>query len=284
MLGVARPLDVVETDPLRGLLAQLRHPEATPKLALAAAILLLSRRGKRVTSSLASQFHTSLRAGEFNAAFPAETGDGAQVLTELWLSDFGRLVFSAAVSDLGRLLDDPTCVQVTLILNDSKEARSNARFEASWRQWLRAWNLLQQLPDARLVTSVSGAESVAPPAPAKVSEAPQPPAPLSLEARLAEVSEVSDEAARVALVDLLNRLPALQAPSVPLELRAPTAELDVDLEFGWRALKVAGYFENERAAAEALTAKGWVLFQIERGLVVDELEAAIRAAWQREGS
>jgi hypothetical protein len=78
--------------------------------------------------------------------------------------------------------------------------------------------------------------------------------------------------------EVLLRHTTLEPPSVPLELRTLDIGLDADLEFGWASYKIAGYFETERAAADALVAAGWTMFQIERGIVAAELEVAILAA------
>lgn len=277
-LGAAAALDVVDFDPLRGLVAHLAEPQATLKLAVAAALLLLNR-GKRLPTERARTLHDSLRSGFAEATLPADASEGSCVATDLALGDYGRLVVSCEKGDLGRLLEAPGAVTVTLQLSDAFESRKSGRFEASWRQWLRAWNLLQQLPNARLVTT----------RPAFDEEADQPPGaePARQQAvvptgggerRLAEADEIGDEKARTAVKEVLLRHTTLEPPSVPLELRTLDIGLDADLEFGWASYKIAGYFETERAAADALVAAGWTMFQIERGIVAAELEVAILAA------
>jgi DEAD/DEAH box helicase domain-containing protein len=262
-LGAQRGLDVVDADPLRGLVSHLCDPEATRKLAVFAATVLLARRGTRVAP---------------------EGGQAAMVSAELALGDGAQLLLSAPANDLGRLMEVPSAVQVSLELDDSQQARSSARFEAPWRQWLRAWNLLQHLPNARLVTSSPRAisedalEPLVPSVAVPISVRPG----MSAERRILEAEQIADESARSAVIAVLNRLPTLPSPSVPLELRTPLACVDADLEFGWLALRIAGHFESERSAADALRADGWTLFQLERGLTAEELEIALRDARSRQ--
>jgi len=280
-LSAAPALNVVDADPLRGLVAHLSDPSATSKLAIAAVLLLL-KRGKSVPTEVAASLHAALRSGVEGAALPTAPTAGSCAATELTLGDDGRLFVSAEVADLGKLLDVPSAVTVTLQLNDSAEARSNARFEAGWRQWLRAWNLLQHLPGAQLATTrLAVEEDILRPEPV-THRRPGP--ERGLDARLVEAQEIQDETARASVTEVLKRIPQLNSLAVPLELRSVEGVVDVDLEFGWRDLRVAAYFETERSAADALRAAGWTLFQIERGIGVDELQAALANALERTGS
>jgi DEAD/DEAH box helicase domain-containing protein len=248
-LDAGPALDIVDADPLRALISHLENPLLLTKLAAGAAGLLLHKRGRR---------------------------EGSRVAAELLLGDYGRLSLSVEAADLGKLLESPGAVTATLSLDDSRESRTSGRFETSWRQWLRAWNLLQHLPKARLVTTSGGAEEpeVASVPPRVTSAAASTPA--DSEQRLKEADEITDETARLAVREILLRHPELPVPAVPLELRTLGIGLEADLEFGWIERKVAGYFETERAAAEELRTRGWTVLQIERGITVDELELAVR--------
>jgi hypothetical protein len=120
-------LDIVDADPLRALTSHLENPLLLTKLAAGAAGLLLHKRGRR---------------------------EGSTVAAELLLGDYGKLLLSVEAADLGKLLESPGAVTATLSLDDSRESRASGRFEASWRQWLRAWNLLQHgLPMASVLFS-----------------------------------------------------------------------------------------------------------------------------------
>jgi hypothetical protein len=279
-LGAASVLDVIDADPLRGLIAHLAQPQATMKLAVGAALLLLNR-GKRTPTEQANSVHALLRSGGTEAVLPSDAGEGSCVATDLALGDYGRLVVSAERKELGGLLASPASVMLTLQLNDSLESRKSARFEASWRQWLRAWNLLQLLPNARLVTTrPTFDEALDRQEPTRDRAGVRA---VGNEQRFAEAQEIGDERARAAVIEVLLRHSALAPPSVPLELRTLGIGVDADLEFGWSKFRVAGYFEPERAAAETLQAAGWTIFQIERGVAASELEDAILAAVKKAG-
>jgi hypothetical protein len=167
-------------------------------------------------------------------------------------------------------------LRVTVRLEDDAKTRKLATFEASWRIWLRAWNLLQALPGARLVTQV-GTTTVDEATHADVVAPPVPPSVVSedTDRRFAVIIEILDEGAREAVRELLRRHPDLPAPSVPLELRREAGVDHADLELGWRDRKVAAYFDGDRAAADALATAGWTVLSVERKLSVDDLEAAL---------
>jgi hypothetical protein len=62
---------------------------------------------------------------------------------------------------------------------------------------------------------------------------------------------------------------------VPYELMG-TSGAEGQVEVGWRAERVAIYYDDERQAAHRLEEKGWKIFKAEASLSVEELAAALK--------
>lgn len=270
-------LRILDADPLRGLVAYLEAPARFAELAPVAAVVLLSQVGKRQPADRAATAHETWRRSVAAADLPLIASEGDTATTSLGLGEHGRLLLSAFAGDVGTLMANPGAATVTVRLEDDLAARSAPTFELSWRLWLRAWNLLQGLPGAVLVTSegtkvqAGGVAAVAPVA--RVSSARS--SSLDGDARLASVREVGDDAAIQVLSELIKHHAGLEAPAVPYELRAPAYVVSGDVEVGWPARKVGAYLDHQASEAAALRAAGWTMFAIERGLTLDALANAL---------
>lgn len=270
-------LRILDSDPLRALVAYLEAPSRFSELAPLAAFVLLQHTGKRQPDARVIATHEQWRGREDADDLPLLSSEGDTVTTQLGLGMHARVLLAVRGASLGSLMSAPEVATVTLRLEDDRPARSAPTFELSWRLWLRAWNLLQGLPGAVLATL----ETARGAAPAEVrSVVPSAEATPSLtressDPRLAIVQEVGDgDAARV-LAELLTRYPELEPPAVPFELRRPAYTIDGDVEVGWSARRVAAFLDHQSAEADTLRAAGWTVFAIERGLSNDELSVAL---------
>ncbi len=266
-------LRVLDSDPLRALVAVLGSPLGLPKLARLTAFHLLQR-GRRQRSVRLDMAHRQWRASPVVEEIGFEEAAGEVVATLVPLGGHARVLLDVPGSRLGALMTDPEGPRATLRLEDDAGRRADASYEASWRLWLRAWNLLQALPGAALVTRESAAPSdtIAPSRREPVASEP------SADARLSIVTELADGDAQLVIRALLQKHPTLAAPSVPLEIRDAANGLFGDLELGWPGLRVAAYFDREKTVAEAMAAKGWKVFAIERKLELAALEQALGLA------
>jgi DEAD/DEAH box helicase domain-containing protein len=270
-------LRVLDSDPLRSLVAYLEAPTRFAELAPLAAFMLLNS-AKRQPASRVAGAHRALRSSDNAPDLPLATSEGDVATAQLRLGEHARLLIDAEASKLGSLLGDPSPLRVTLRLEDALAQRNEPGFELSWRLWLRAWNALQTLPGARVVTSSGLTEAAvhgSTPPEALPAAAPRAARAEASDARAASLEEIRDAGARIVLTELLERHPDLESPSVPFELRPPAFSVTGDVELGFPARKVAAYFDAESLQAETLRAAGWTLFSIERGLSVEALEDAL---------
>jgi DEAD/DEAH box helicase domain-containing protein len=268
-----RLLAVLEADPLRGLLAVLSAPRGLTKLARLTAFLLLQR-GRRQPEDTTRKAHESFR----NALEPAPVslveseGEHMTVLTQM--GEHARLLVSVARSALPRLLEDPSPLQTTLRLEDEATRRSQPSYEASWRLWLRAWNLLQALDAPAFVTRAQVEAGIV--RPASISPAPviAPKTPAA-QPSFAALADIQDQHAQTAIRALVEKHPTLGAPQVPFELRPPDWSVNGDVELAWPAHRVAGHLESQKNEAAVLEAAGWTVLALERKPSVEELEQAL---------
>lgn len=272
-------LRVLDADPLRGLIAYLQAPTRLDAMAQVAAAAILQQGFRQPEAHVAEAQNELRTATELHDAVDGEAS-GDVTMARRQFGEHGRLLVDAKTANIGKLLNDAAAARLTLRLDDRAQCRATPSFELAWRLWLRAWNLLQVLPNAAFVTTeaLTGVDG---PGVALESEPPAPegailPSAVASDARLLVIRELMDADAGIVLTQLLQKHPTLPAPTVPLELRRPTHSVDGDLELGWPNLKVAAYFDEQRAAAEALAAQGWTVFSIERKLDVAALERALR--------
>ncbi|MDQ3030945.1 MAG: DUF1998 domain-containing protein [Myxococcota bacterium] len=275
-------LRVLDSDPVRGLVAVLGSPSRLDLLGRIAAFVLLARGRRNARASLDAAQKRWRTEGDVRALEGFGT-EGDTTARDLTLGEHAGLLIDVPAAQIGALVQSAGGLRVTVRIDDATAQRVKPSFEASWRHWLRAWNLLQTIPDAALTTSdaiVGGdpleiEESV----PVLMATAPAASAPVAKidndDPRMAALREVQDAKAREVIARLLAKHPGLAAPDVPLELRRPRFKVEDDLELGWFDAKVAAYLDHQRAAAEALVAMGWTTFAIERGLDVAALERAL---------
>ncbi|MBL8943124.1 MAG: DUF1998 domain-containing protein, partial [Myxococcales bacterium] len=270
-------LRILDSDPMRALVAYLQAPTRLATLASLAAFALVQHAGKRQPSARVAGAHAQWRESEVADDLPLVSSEGDTVTTQLGLGTHARLLLAVDATKLGTLLTDPGAASVTLRLEDDLAARNAGTFELSWRLWLRAWNLLQALPGAVFTTrgATQPAELADDPATTTPRAASAVASPTEIDARLPAVNEIGDEAAVRVVTEVLTRHRGVPAPDVPLELRAPAYAVSGDVEFGWPDRRVAAYFDHQGAEADALRAAGWTVFAIERGLSVDALEQAL---------
>jgi DEAD/DEAH box helicase domain-containing protein len=260
-------LRVLDSDPLRAFVAYLQAPTRFAELAAVAAFMLLQQ-GKRQPSERVTNAHDTWRTAENATDLPLLNSEGNNPTIQVGLGAHARLLLDVGRAMLGSLLTEPAAATVTLRLDDEHVARSMPTFEHSWRLWLRAWNLLQALPNAVLVTRQATMATVERPTVVSVVEEVG-------DLRLASVREVADSDAVRVLTQLLERHPSLEAPAVPFELRPPAFVMSGDIEVGWDARRVVAYLDHQSSIADTLRAAGWTVFAIERGLSVEALERAL---------
>ncbi len=266
---VQSTLRVLDSDPVRGLLAVLGAPLGLDKLARITAFGLLQR-GRRQRAAHIEQAHERWRSSPDAGTLGLEEATGEVIAAVVPLGGHASLLLDVAGARLGSLIKEKEGPRLTLRLEDDAGRRADANYETSWRMWLRAWNLLQVLPGAAFTTRDAAAAELAPPS--RREAAAQTAVPAGDE-RMRIVAELIDAEAQVVIRDLLQKHPSLDAPAVPLELRA--GGIHGDLELGWPDRKVAAYFDAQKATADALVASGWTVFSIERKLELAALEQAL---------
>lgn len=280
---------VLDRDPLTGLLAHLREPGKLRSLAALAAFVLLHQRGKQLPEALATAHHDDAREAEVPSVSAVEAVPGGDtVLAKAVIGADGEalLVVSAPHEAFRTLTANPERAAVTLRLNDAAAKRKEPGFQAVWRQTLRAWNLLQALPGAEIVSFEQLADQVGGAGPADAvraaaSEAPPrrpvstaPPAVLAEEVE-GVLAEIRDKRARAVVRAVVGA--GAPVPAVPYEAMVELRGIAGDIELGWAAARVGAYLDEQRDVAERLRALGWRLFPIEAGLDEAALLEALRS-------
>jgi len=267
-------LPLLDGDPLAGLVAYLQAPTRFDELGRLIAFFLLQR-GKRQPADRVERMQAALRADVDAILPPIVESSGTVAAAAVDLGDHGRVVLDVEATRLADIARTGAGVRATVRLEDELTRRSGDSFEPSWRLWLRAWNVLQTLSDVALVTRDLVDEA---PPPASVRSVPPPaaarPAIDASDPRAAQAMEITDGHTRSLILELLARHASLPGPDVPLEIRSEAGVVG-DLELGWHNLRVAAYFDHQRATAEALEALGWHVLSIERRLTVSDFEDAL---------
>lgn len=291
--------DAAFADPLRGLLGYLRDPSRWDQLAGAFSAAALHTLGRQLPAQRVDETLGALRVREQPKVKLLDSQAGSDSL--LWLTAFGGqsevvLALAAEKAAGGRLHADATLVQGVLRLDDQAEKRSHDAFISAWRQFLRAYNLLQFLPNVAVVTQeqLSGADNeVAVLGAAKADAAgpaythPQTQL-MAADVRARRVEELAS-AVRELLEELasddVRGLVAEAAGAGFLEFQVPYELLGQrvgqetgSIEVGWPEQRVGLFFERERASAARLEAAGWRLFLIESDPRAADLVAALGAA------
>jgi hypothetical protein len=220
--------------------------------------------------------------------------EGDVVAREVVLGEHARALLDLPSARIGGLVDDGSALRLTLRLEDDPAARRAGTFELAWRQWLRAWNVLQTVPDAVLTTRAAilagdGRATLADAAMLATGPAVSVPTNVTKD----EVATRPDDGAREGVLrdirtDDLRQLirtlyathPERGSPVIPFELRRPAWRLDEDVELAWPSERVAFYFDDQRDAAHLLRDAGWTVLQAERAIQIEELERAL--GWARD--
>jgi hypothetical protein len=282
-------LPVLDRDPVTGLLAHLNDPRKLPMLAALATFVLLHQRGKQVPAGQAGAAHDNAREAEVPSTSPAEPvpgGDDLLAKAVFGADGEGLFVVSAPREAFATLTSRPERARVTLRLDDRHERRKTPGFQTVWRQALRAWNLLQALPNAVIASSeqladLAGATaaeatvgaktaSVAPP---RRDPSMAPPSALSADVE-GVLAEIRDARARDVVRAVVLRGAA--APAVPYETILELKGNAGDIEVGWASERVGAFLDEQSDAADRLRAQGWTLFPIEAGLTEAVLFQALR--------
>jgi DEAD/DEAH box helicase domain-containing protein len=278
-------LPLLDADPLRALVAYLGAPtrlEAFAGLVMAS----LLKDGKNEPREALRSAHDRLRSEE-QPVFPPLLGPGGtRKAAELGLGEHARALLDVDTAALGKLHTSLGSVEVTLRVEDDAERRRAGSFEASWRRLLHAWNLLQAVPGAALVSreGLFRDEAAGPSAAAPLLVAPPVVSAASVvlagqpEAHVVHLAELRDEGVRGVLAALLAKHPGLELPAIPFEHRSPGFRMDDDVELGWPTRRVAAFFEGQRAAAEQLRGAGFQVLELDRRLTVADFERALGLA------
>jgi hypothetical protein len=269
---------MVDGDPVRGLVAYLAAPTRLDVVSRLTAFLLLQT-GRRQPKPRVADALALWRSAEQAPDLSLDESEGDIVVCQRQLGEYARLLVDAPADRLGMIMAEPEAVTLTLRLEDDETARVAPGFEQSWRLWLRAWNVLQALPRAALVTRAAvasdGEATVGGLGDSHGAPARGAPHGAQVDARLTAASEIVDADAARIVREVLARYPDLPAPSVPLELRRPVDAVDGDVEAGWRDRRVAAYLDSQAEIADRLRADGWTLLSIDRKLDVSSLEQAL---------
>jgi DEAD/DEAH box helicase domain-containing protein len=224
-------------------------------------------------SSLESKIETE--PAFFEPGNLAQVGPEAPVLTRChwhgWFAVLGRS--SRAALQKGKV------ERVCLRIFDEMPARSDSAFEASWRSFLHAWNLLQFSEGLTVISSEMIAE--APYAEVEMDsgqQAAEPPAP--------EYSSPKDPI----LDELLEYAPATSRPLIlavfeaELPLPVDDFELPTDLpgcgpepELSWPELKVAVLAPSQVEDMPVFNKAGWTSLTqpVDENQLVDTIRAAV---------
>ena len=264
-------LRVLDSDPLKGLLAVMKAPLGLTTVAQLAAFILLQK-GRRKT---ATQSYEDMIAICDNAELPSSTAhlpsEGDIATRELVLGEFAHLRMSIPNGELNGLLQKTGNLQVALRLEDQAEHRRQPAFESSWRQWLRAWNLLQALPGARMVTQEAIAKRVEADVPVRAMTPVE--APVRNEKALHDLLRNLDvEDLKRVLAELLTKHPGKPLPTIPFELRRPAWRVEDDVEVAFEGERVALYLDAQQKGADALKEAKWKIVAIDRGMDLKALK------------
>lgn len=259
---------VATADPLRALVGYLSAPLAWPTLAgCMAAAALHAGGGKQAPEEMVREELRQLSEAEDPKARLLESIQGTDSLwTRLFFGTEGEgmALLSTSRAELKSLHKNPAAVRGVLRLADSHAHRVKKNYTRSWRMFLRAYNLLQFLPNVRVVTQeqlVGGEPELAvkpmiAPAPNKVIVVST--LPKALEALLAALGETAPDWVEPTRQVMLT---GYQDARVPFEVRQPAHSGDIEL--GWPARKVGAYLDEQRHTAEYLENEGWTLFKLE---------------------
>ena len=186
----------------------------------------------------------------------AQVGMDAPVLTRASTGDWWAVLARSASTSLKKGVVD----RLVLRLFDEQAAREDPGFEASWRTFLQAWNLLQFHDDVRVFSSelvpvnvkpaFSGGESLA-------AERPDDEATGSgIDPDLVELLDFATAAARPLVQAVYDA--GLQWPKLDYQLPA-TSGCGPEADLAWPAARVAVLAERQLEDRPAFETAGWLV-------------------------
>ena len=267
--------NVATADPIRALFGYLTAPEAWPGLAGCMAAAALHSGGKQATAEAVRKEVRELSTAAEPRPTLTETTPGSD---NLWARlSFGveheaQVFLASPKNSAGVLHKSPESVQGVLRLSDTHAHRGKPLYRRSWRLFLRAYNLLQFLPNVKVVTDEQFVEAD----PQNVE--PEPPAydarpetsgaevPSAIEELLRELADSAE-----AWVDPVRAAfrAGYDAVELPLEIREPGCSGDIEL--AWPEQRVGAYLDEQRHTAEYLSRQGWRLYKLEAAITSAEL-------------
>lgn len=279
--------NVAAADPVRALLGYLIHPMAWPSLAGCLVAAALHAAGKQAPeAAVKAELNALIHNLEPKAKLHDSVPDSDHFWTRMAIGSQGEGVawLSASKADARLLHTKPEAVHGVLRLSDSHAERSKPSFVRSWRMFLRAYNLLQFLPNVRVVTDEQLSRGSAEDAPLSVSVAAptvgeQPGMSKGLKALLSEIAQTAPEWEPVVREAFYA---GFTDAVVPFEYREPSKSGDIEL--GWPAQRVGAYFDDQRHTADHLAALGWVMFKFESTVSATQLLEALRRPAQEPQS
>jgi DEAD/DEAH box helicase domain-containing protein len=203
---------------------------------------------------------------------PKATGTVTQLGRVEW-GEYMQLLMSCQAADLqSGNIDNAS---VVLRLDDSSENREANDFEASWRSFLQAWNLLQFRNNVEVQTTerIRYAGDVGD-VDTGIQEAAETDEPDydSTDAILMELMEYSPETVKPFLQYLAAA--RLSLPTIDFELDVGSERCGPQPELAWPVLKIAVLADNQIEDVSEFETRGWKVFQ--HPIVNDEIADEIR--------
>ncbi len=281
---------VATADPIRALLGYLTEPTAWPTLAGCMAAAALHAGGKQAPeAAVRAELHALMSAETPTQKLSESVPGSDHFWARLAIGAGGEGVawLSASKTDARLLHTRPEAAFGVLRLSDSQAERSKPSFSRAWRMFLRAYNLLQFLPNVRVVTQeqlTSGAvEAMQEATVQPIRAAVIPVAELSddLEELLDEVRKIEGATTGWAAAVRAALSAGFTDVALPLEVREE--RVSGDIELGWPQARVGAYLDEQRHVAEHLQGDGWTLFKLEADVTHERLLAALRRSTDGEG-
>ena len=191
-------------------------------------------------------------------------GPSDPVLTRVQARPWFAALARCSAAALSEGADGLSKLRFVLRLFDEHSGRAAPEFEADWRAFLQAWNLLQFLEHVTVVSSEALETGYGPlgagygatatgEAPPDAYDAP----PGGPDGDLMELLEISTEAARP-LIEAAHEA-GLGLPELDFQLEGAGGEATADV--AWSARRVAVLAELQQAARSAFEDAGWTVLQ-----------------------
>jgi DEAD/DEAH box helicase domain-containing protein len=208
---------------------------------------------------------------------PGEIGKVAGVGTRIGRVEWGDYVQMLTFCNAADLqAGNIDAASVVLRLDDSSQNREANDFEAYWRSFLQAWNLLQFRDNVEVQTSerIRFAEDLGDADLGfQVAAETELPDYADTDAVLLELMEYSPETVKPFLQYAASR--GLSLPTIDFELDLGDGRCGPQPELAWPSLKIAVLADNQIEDAEALEARSWAVFRhpIDNEAIAGEVRA-----------